>query len=275
MKRFKTKQEFEREYGNNWMLYDSTNWVKSMHYLFGLQVKDDITKGYLSIYPELTTDGNKWNIGNWMLTDKPHPYEGKDIKISVTPEQSEIVQKRGEAMGYKFGGMQAWKNDDHQIVFRSDKKATWYSIGYCDGETYTELTFDQFCEGYWPEEETCQPEKEDAYLSHTASNYKWYVFKKKGNHYRLVKGLQDAHHYNILSENEYKKKYPLDKKLRFKGYEVSNKDAVWKIGCLVINKKDLQAIYNVLDKMAGENISADDAASFLEENKDFFNLIIH
>ena len=154
MKRFKTKQEFENDHlvyidENGYYNYNKGDnlFVSSMYYLFGLPAEQESPN---ELYPNLTNDRNFWTIEDWMLTDIPHPYEGKKIKISVTPEQSEIVQKRAEAMGYKFVGSKGSRDRaDHFIVLDHQKDATW--LWYPD-ENDTELTFDQFCEGYWLEE---------------------------------------------------------------------------------------------------------------------------
>jgi len=72
--RFKTKAEFEEEYGSNWQEKISPCWnqMGEMDYLFGLEW-DWKKTGSNSCHPDKTSGDPHWSVGVQMLTDKPLP----------------------------------------------------------------------------------------------------------------------------------------------------------------------------------------------------------
>lgn len=99
--RFKTRQEFEEEFGESWRdKKDGLWWPKSMDYLLGLPWNK--TGSLLEIYPELRTTRGRFTIVDWMLTDAPHPYEGMTIVVPLGSKESrDKFVKYALALGYK------------------------------------------------------------------------------------------------------------------------------------------------------------------------------
>jgi len=269
MKRFKTKQEFE----NDPLVYTDKDgdykhktgkncFVKDMRVLFGLSAEQGFRQ---ELYPNLTDGYYCWTIEEWMITDLPHPYEGKNIKISVTPEQSEIVQKRAEAMGYKFVGSKGSRDRaDHFIILGHKKDATWV---WGPDKNDTELTFDQFCEGYWPE--ISAGTKSDAFIRTTGEPGCPKLYVWSGNS-KVAISLDKAHHYNIVSEKDFFKKHP--DKLTFKGYDVKEADACWKIGCVTVPKSTTMWFYETMKSLQGANVSVDEVCDLIDKNREYFKL---
>lgn len=76
--RFKTKEEFEKEFGPNpdeWKT--EYNWITDMNYLFGLPFPYEFEEGvliYYILYPDLAD--NKWGDSDWAIS--------KDMLVKIT-----------------------------------------------------------------------------------------------------------------------------------------------------------------------------------------------
>lgn len=99
MKRFKTKQEFIRDYGK------VKNWCGEMDFLFGM--------------PQNCPEVGSWRIEDYHLTSLPHPYTGKSIVIKLENEdQSRVVQKKMFRMGVTWNTFEAEvKHTDATYLF--------------------------------------------------------------------------------------------------------------------------------------------------------------
>jgi len=261
MKRFKTKQEFEREFGKDWRYKLNTTFVSSMDYLFGLLYNGSIVSSeYESLYPNLTKGGSQWYISESMLTDKPHPYEGKSFKMKVTLEESEQVQKKAFALGYVWqNGATNPSSFDHTYLYLKEKK--WLSHGSIDvffkNHPNIELTPQQFMDGDLPDSTyttdygpvyTEKQEKEsklDAYISRTS-----YVIIYWDNHKRNInRDVHEAYKYNLMSEEEFVKKYSSLIELKCGKEIVYVRDNHIEIGGLRLSKEDIRSFFIVYDTL--------------------------
>lgn len=145
MKRFKTEQEFIAEYGEEWRdgLPDAVWFSDTMNYLFGLPF-DKPTANRGALYPDLVPRTSKWVVRDWMLTDKPHPYEGKEVFVYLnSDEERDMFLKRAEAMGYKL------LTQSGTMVGVLYKGTAWLSFHISAKCDYI-LSFDQFRKGNLP-----------------------------------------------------------------------------------------------------------------------------
>jgi hypothetical protein len=148
MKRFKTKQEFIREYGK------PHNWAIAMNPLFGVPFKGSAHYG--------------WAINDEHLTTAPHPYAGKSFVVKcLEPEDSRRVQEKAFEMGMEWnsGETVVCYADARFLFFDWNSENKNHVLTYGDqllmGTTPVILTDDEFMEGYWPgySDSLCQTKK--------------------------------------------------------------------------------------------------------------------
>jgi hypothetical protein len=256
MKRFKTKQEFEKEFGEDWRKI-LISWESSMDFLFGFP------------YDNILTVFSSWEIDeDIMITTKPHPYEGHDFIIKIEDkEQWNQAQKKLFALGYLWwNGVQSQK---FPSMLKPDILIEKGKIMYNpDSEEYyilPVLTFDHFMEGYWPYI-TTKNEKKDAYVSDTGH---FIVWDGKDEFVSFGVHIQDAYKFNLMSEKEYRKKHPFNpppEPLKFGVYNVEPKDDYVTVGCESFSKTQIHHFYEMSKIIRKYNIPLNGAFDFIREN---------
>ena len=153
MKRFKTKRELKKTNFDNW------NNEGKMDYLFGLPVINK-TGGSVEHHPELTKGCSQWYAYTDITTNELHPFDGLKLEVEVTPDQSEKLQKKAFAMGYRWqnSGYKIYHTESNFIHFNSyeDKRLT-YSNGSRRISTL-KLTYEQFMNGSLPKKKKMKKE---------------------------------------------------------------------------------------------------------------------
>ena len=283
--RFKTKSENP----GNWAAPD-------MDYLYGLPIQN---LGREEFYPELTDGISHWTADDRNTTTAPHPFEGRDIKVDLRNKSEEDrarLQRKTFALGYR------WKVGPKTIIQYTDwpafrlygnKEMTIYSsIGeiYHNDPSATELTYQQFMDGVWPEEEEKGDSKPDAYILEHGGLYPSCATRKfKGpiivyhNPDLSSTWGQDvvgnAPNYNFIPREEWMKKYGHKKeKLTFKGYDVKVSGNTVAIGCVTTTTDLLAGVFDVLKESNASSeelaqVSLYDLLNFLKENRVKLKLI--
>ena len=224
-----------------------------------------------------------------MFTDEPHPYEGKSFKIKVTPEESEKVQKKAFKLGYKWFNSRekTIKQTDAPFLFLDDDMGiSCMTIGdqYFKDHEYTELTPQQFLDGDLPETwlqtseneflarlGVSKTEKPDAYID-AHCNPLNIVSWREGRQVTTC-DLKLAYLYNLMSEEEFKKKHP--PVLKFKDWIVKAHSDTIQVHCpgydgILLSKKHIQGFMKVADLSGGQGAntpSLDEVYNFIHKHK--------
>lgn len=206
-----------------------------------------------------------------LFTTDPHPYEGKGLKIKVTPEGSEKVQEKAFKLGwYWYPDGKNPKNVARPWLYlNEDRHLEFGTMGDSDG--FTELTVQQFLDGDLPQ---TQYEKDverlskyynngaypygsvlftkpDAYIS----NGRVFVLVRDGEaHFDLNSVEMIAHHlheYNLMSEEEFKAKHS-PKPAKVFGEEVKVLDIGLKVGCYAVAKPEAMTFCRLWDTILKE-----------------------
>lgn len=279
-KRFKTKQEL---------------WVgnSSIHYHDEMPWGEPYVVGkYL---PFLVRDTD--------LTTKPHPYEGKNLRIHVSnPNECGTVQKKAFALGYTwFGGVKDVRHTDKEILFLSGGMiiARTTDIGRSN---FTTITPQQFMEGYLPEEmfesltERSQQDswtidnleidkakhtdwvannpdfdeaKPDAYIKDEAL----YIVGDDGRSFELNRINIIGDHlwqYNLMSEEKFKAKHP--DKIKFDGWNVTVEHGLIMIGCESFDKLEARRFMAYCQRIQKHKIDLKEFYVFLYKSKEKLGL---
>ncbi len=304
--RFKTKQEFIREYGTGWRnpswgAQRKHAWVSAMDPLFGLPWDELSPKYNLTPHPEVIDYDKNLSMGiavsEHMLTTAPHPYEGKSFKIRVTPEESEMVQKKAFALGYNKEKNHKIHKTMSQLFFYKDWHMSWMGEDdylYFNNHTIeTELTPQQFMEGevsqtkyeedvermskyytagvdsYAKFRGSGKAKKPDAYITKAGSRD--YVIKFwDGEDKRVRTGFMDeAHKYNLITPEDFKAKH--SPQLKFKEWKVTVGDKSVKIGCQEFRKVDAERFTEFVTRCRSDHsahsLSMDEVFDFIMDHK--------
>lgn len=298
-KRFKTKQEFTREFGEDFRERVRNTFTQNMHYLFGLPYYGSMTANK-KLYPELRSKFRNvcWSISEDMLTDKPHPYEDKSLKLKVTPEESEMVQKKAFALGYNWGPeTQVMFTKSPYLFLGGDKIITHMpeKTGKFEEDENIEITPQQFMDGDLPEiscdfgkgdsvsvkTQVRTHAKPDAYVDsrcdilHVWENNTDFALSHITNY------LQTLYEYNLMSEEDFKKKHqPEPGQLMFREWNVDVGSYFIRLYCpghereaVPFSKSDLQAFLRVKARIDEFDAPLEAAQQFLLTNKDKLGLI--
>lgn len=205
--RFKTKQEFLAEYGKDWRLGNG-NWPPEMDHLFG--------------NPYYNTDNvDGWGMYDRFFTDDKHPYEDLNLKMKVTLEESEKVQKKAFKLGYRWSGSNELKvqSTDRPYLYIDQGIITYGNMPetFLNYTKNIELTFEQFLNGDLPDysvpEDKCpepmiagaammgEPKKYDSYITKEGLAFWWY------NNKEVEFSLLAVWESNLMSEEAFKAKH--------------------------------------------------------------------
>jgi hypothetical protein len=158
MKRFKTKQEFEKEFGKDWKTKTIPYaWSKynSMDYLFGCIYSENFQECVDTRYAKFLTDDNCWSISEEMLTTKPHPYSKGKWYVEVPEGKHDIVQAKALTCGFKWYSNlheSKWFYNFHNECLLIDNSELLQGLTKKILKS-TKLTFDQFMNGDVPDQE--------------------------------------------------------------------------------------------------------------------------
>lgn len=263
MKRFKTKQE----------------------------LGDTVPHQTLSVlcvpYGETYYSGKHGAWDSYYFTTNPHPYEGKDIIIHNPPTNKlrKEVQERALALGFEWvsGGTELREYDTDYIIESGTMMHNPMPENY---DTHTILTPRQFLEGYWPGD-NCVSGKITGLTPHEkdllkgkdipdayAKNGVLYVKGATGavTDYPLLLIQDELWSYNLMSEEEFKKKHP--QKLKFKEWEVKRNAGHIHVGCETLRTYDVQGFVNVIMALNKHKVGKliDDFYKFFYIHKDELNL---
>lgn len=158
-KRFKTKQEFEEEFGKEFHKKVQYSWADdtAMDYLFGCVYKsksENLPKQYTHF---LAKGCSGWSVSEDMLTTAPHPYSKGNWVVKVAEGQHDKVQAKALACGFK------WIAEEKDVWFDGFDQQYLVIFNGVMGQDnppinqdrniypqYTKLTFDQFMDGDVP-----------------------------------------------------------------------------------------------------------------------------
>ena len=268
MKRFKTKQEYQKDHP-----------VRSLpHY-----GEPDI--------------GNRWPYSDDWFTDAPHPYEGKNFKIRVTPEESEKVQKKAFALGYGWKEIKEGEvvHSDKAYLYLDNKRLTWGNLDSTyDDDKNIPLTPQQFLDGDLPLEDwkklmnECGDDDPGGYKAYAAKLDGLNKFigrqKKPDAYYNEHNGfihfwdsgqecqeiIKLAYRYNLMSEEDFKAKHPYKPKLRFMNWNVTVEGDEIRVACKTFTKEGIKAFYEFAKHTRGGTCPApslDEVYDFIHKNK--------
>lgn len=261
MKRFKTKQEFEK----NGMIMNP-----NFRYCYGLPFNEKLEPGKsFEVYSELTKGNAEWCVTPSDITSDPHPFDSMDIKVRVTPKQSKKLQKKAFKMGYVWHGDTKGKIfiiDTGKILLHKDRKILQDS--YKDnGDNYTELTYRQFMNGTVPKKkkkfkvgDCVEVVGFDAFLDgHNPTKH--YLKKGEVCIVRQSEKYEDCDSISTEGEQGYGGWFPAsnfkhttkrpEEKLMFKEWEVkAGCGQVIQIGCKSFDRSELKTALHVMNEVS-------------------------
>jgi len=235
-----------------------------------------------------------------MLTTTPHPHSGKSFKIRVTPQESEMVQKKVFALGLWGDRKELVPVGDPHLYLHAHNTMTTTTEPdnlFFANFSYPELTPQQFMEGEVPvddeylkvyDQELKQMEtgslvnragsgeakkhdcsKYDAYIS-GSNTLVWY----ENNEICSNLSVLHAYKFNLMSEEDFKAKHP--DTLMFKNWEVTVEGKNIRVACHghageVFRKVDIERWMKTGHKIF-VNASIEDAFEFLDANKEKLGL---
>ena len=195
-----------------------------------------------------------------------NPYEGKDVIVKIfTEKQTRKVQKRLFKRGYR------WNTGKKDVTLSLDSlcfdgKTLYLCPELHNYDTYIVLSYDQFMNNELPLSDHVG--KLDAYIS--GSSYLCYW---DGEKVESIPSMLEAYQYNLLSEEEFKKKHPeKEEKLMYGEHEVEVHALQIKVGCAIFNTKDLRGYLNTANKFKEHGVAPRNAHEFLKENKEKLGL---
>ncbi|GAF69531.1 unnamed protein product [marine sediment metagenome] len=242
------------------------------------------------------TEGIEWfgepgscDTSTHLTTQDPHPYEGEDIKIKVTEEESKIVQEKAFAIGYKWIGSDPTKihHPKAQFLFITKGRIAmdYKDQEYFDNHKNVELTPQQFLDGDLPEEtekfgvklgegvdwaepgsfaftgndmpgdpygsaRSGEAKKHDAYIKDGYLFISGDKGEEKLNSVDVVGGY--LYMYNLMSEETFKEKY--SPKLKFKEWDVKiDRDSIG-IGCVNVVRSQVNTFIHLMKKFDEYNV---------------------
>ena len=105
-------------------------------------------------------------------------------------------------------------------------------------------------------------DKADAYIGgHPISLY---FYNDKFKNIDKGESVRGAYKYNIMSEVDFKAKYP--DKLKFKGHNVDVSTTRIKVGCQTYDKEEIETFFEIATDMNDNNVKFDEAYDFIRYN---------
>ena len=220
-----------------------------------------------------------------MLTDKAHPYASQNIKILVSSALSMSgVESKARSLGYALGLRgPAPRNYPFEFYLYSDMSAIW--TGKNPGDDFsshyaTELTPNQFLEGYLPDEAfdhekinkriddlLGKAEKPDAFILEVEDGR---IFIRTVEEERVEISPGEVYKYNILHANEFFEKHPGP--LKFKQWDVKSDMNYIKVGCIGMSREYVEGFVKIIDALDQHNVSSAELYKFLHSHKEELDL---
>jgi hypothetical protein len=219
-----------------------------------------------------------------MLTEDPHPYEGKEFIIQINNQkQWERALKKLFALGYQ------WSSEDRYVpeyTSTVNKEYHWILCKFNKTLQYDayiknriQLSFNEFWEGYWPD----QAEKKiadievsfvmDSYIVQDGSEL---IFCDSNENCLATDSVVEDFRYNLLSEYKFKKLHP--EQLMFKNWVIKNRGDRIMLRCEgypgegpEFYKKDLHGFILICEICKEKQVEYHEAYSFLMKNPQLFN----
>ena len=227
------------------------------------------------------------------ITTTPHPHSGKSFKIRVTPQESEMVQKKVFALGLWGDRKKLVPVGDPHLYLHAHNTMTTSTESdnlFFANFSYPELTPQQFMEGEVPLDnitefkDYCKADQniyEEELGSGGARRLKADAYVGKNNGLWVWIGgsptcvpIREAYRYNLMSEEDFKAKHP--DTLMFKNWEVTVEGKNIRVAChghagKVFRKVDIERWMKTGHKIF-VNASIEDAFEFLDANKEKLSL---
>lgn len=221
-----------------------------------------------------------------LTTTNPHPYEGRGIKICVTPAKSWAVQEKAFKLGYAWHRKeQTIQETEAPFLFlwenKDIAKMPAGSDFYFANHKYTELTPQQFLEGYWPppvkqymedwanKGDASKAKPPDAYYNEQSGFIHYW---EDGRERQEI--LKLAYVYNLLSEKEFKEKHPEQhpEQLMFKDWKVKTDPNYIRVGCESFEKPKLNEWLKISKRILGRDVSLGVAYDWISKREDILGL---
>jgi hypothetical protein len=184
-----------------------------------------------------------------------NPYEGMGLNVASVDEE---VRQRMLDLGLT----ELFCPGQDKYTIKGGANTFWTCCHIHNTEPPT-LTKEQFLNMEMPGEEVPVKKKVDGYIDYGGT-----IHLSNGEYNGDVR---QAYRYNLLSEEDFKKKYP--DKLKFAGYDVIVKRDEIKVGCQTVKKSDLNSFLRVYDTITGNSHTGSDlecvadAVKFMTKNK--------